>query len=108
MPNFLENLFAQLQRNSARTILREIHGDQFTNVTGGQLLAQIQQAREALRRHNLQPGAAPSRPSIRPEQPHPATPSPPRTVIPTGADRLFSSAFASCERVGLRSQGISL
>jgi hypothetical protein len=27
--------------------------------------------------------------SIRPEQPHPATPSPPRTVIPTGADRLF-------------------
>jgi hypothetical protein len=45
MPNFLENLFAQLHRNSARTILREIHGDQFTNVTGGQLLAQIQQAR---------------------------------------------------------------
>ena len=56
MPNFLENLFAQLHRNSARTILREIHGDQFTNVTGAQLLAQIQQAREALRRHNLQPG----------------------------------------------------
>ncbi len=55
MPNFLENLFAQLHRNSARTILREIHGDQFTNVTGGQLLAQIQQAREALRRHNLKP-----------------------------------------------------
>jgi long-chain acyl-CoA synthetase len=56
MPNFLENLFAQLHRNSARTILREIRGDQFTNVTGGQLLAQIQQAREALRRHHLQPG----------------------------------------------------
>ena len=47
-------------------------------------------------------------PSIQPEQPHPATPNPPRTVIPTGADRLFSSAFASCERVGLRSGGISL
>jgi hypothetical protein len=31
-----------------------------------------------------------------------------RTVIPTGAGRLFSSAFASCERVGLRSGGISL
>jgi long-chain acyl-CoA synthetase len=56
MPNFLENLFAQLHRNSVRTILREIHRDQFTNVTGGQLLAQIQQARESLRRHNLQPG----------------------------------------------------
>ena len=55
MPNFLENLFSQLHRNSARTILREIRGDQFTNVTGAQLLAQIQQAREALRRHNLKP-----------------------------------------------------
>jgi long-chain acyl-CoA synthetase len=56
MPNFLENLFAQLHRNSARTILREIHGDQFTNVTGGQLLTQIQQTREALGQHHLQPG----------------------------------------------------
>ena len=56
MPNFLENLFAQLHRNSAGTILPEIHGNQFTNVTGGQLLAQIQQAREALRLHHLQPG----------------------------------------------------
>jgi long-chain acyl-CoA synthetase len=56
MPNFLENLFAQLHRNSDRTILREIHGDQFRNVTGGQLLTQIQQTREALGQHHLQPG----------------------------------------------------
>jgi long-chain acyl-CoA synthetase len=56
MPNFLENLFAQLNRSSTRVVLREIHGEQFRNVTGAQLLAQIQIAREALRRHNLQPG----------------------------------------------------
>lgn len=55
MPNFLENMFAQLQRNPARVVLREIHGDQFHNVTAAQLLSQIQQARESLRRHNLQP-----------------------------------------------------
>ena len=56
MPNFLEDIFAQLHRNPTRVVLREIHGDQFTNVTGAQLLAQIHQAREALRRHHLQPG----------------------------------------------------
>jgi long-chain acyl-CoA synthetase len=54
MSNFLENLFAQLRRNPTRTVLREIRGDQFTNVTGDQLLSQIQQARAALRRLNLQ------------------------------------------------------
>jgi long-chain acyl-CoA synthetase len=56
MPNFLENLFTQLLRASTRTILREIHGEQFRNITGAQLLSQIQQARESLRRYNLQPG----------------------------------------------------
>jgi long-chain acyl-CoA synthetase len=56
MPNFLENLFAQLHRASTRTVLREIHGEQFRSVTGAQLLSQIQQVRESLRRHNLQPG----------------------------------------------------
>ena len=47
-------------------------------------------------------------PSFRPEQTAPRNSNAARTVIPTGADRLFSSAFASCERVGLRSGGISL
>jgi hypothetical protein len=47
-------------------------------------------------------------PSFRPEQAAPRNSNAARTVIPTGADRLFSSAFASCERVGLRSGGISL
>jgi long-chain acyl-CoA synthetase len=56
MSNFLENIFAQLQRSSSRVVLREIHGDKFVDVSGNDLLRQIQRAREAVRRHNLQPG----------------------------------------------------
>ena len=56
MPNFLENIFAQLQRSSTRVVLREIRGEQFVNVTGKELLEQVQQARTALHRYNLQPG----------------------------------------------------
>jgi long-chain acyl-CoA synthetase len=56
MPNFLENIFAQLQRCSGRVVLREIRGEKFEEVSGNDLLRQIQRAREALRRHNLQPG----------------------------------------------------
>jgi long-chain acyl-CoA synthetase len=55
MPNFLENLFSQLHRSSTRTVLREVRGDQFQNITGAQLFSQIQIAREALRRYHLQP-----------------------------------------------------
>jgi long-chain acyl-CoA synthetase len=56
MSNFLENIFAQLQRSSSRVVLREIHGDKFVDVSGNDLLRQIQRAREAVRRHDLQPG----------------------------------------------------
>jgi long-chain acyl-CoA synthetase len=56
MSNFLENIFAQLQRSSSRAVLREIHGDKFVDVSGNDLLRQIQRARETVRRHNLQPG----------------------------------------------------
>jgi long-chain acyl-CoA synthetase len=56
MPNFLENIFAHLQRTSSRVVLREIHGDKFVDVSGNDLLQQIQRAREAVRRDNLQPG----------------------------------------------------
>ena len=56
MPNFLENIFAQLQRSSTRVGLREIRGEQFVDVTGRELLEQVQQVRAALRRYNLQPG----------------------------------------------------
>jgi long-chain acyl-CoA synthetase len=56
MPNFLENIFAELQRSSTRIVLREIRGEQFVSVTGKELLEQVQQVRSALRRYNLQPG----------------------------------------------------
>jgi long-chain acyl-CoA synthetase len=56
MPNFLENIFTQLQRSSTRIVLREIRGEQFVSVTGKELLEQVQQVRSALRRYNLQPG----------------------------------------------------
>ncbi len=56
MPNFLETIFAQLQRSAGRVVLREIHGEQFVSVTGGELLDQVQQVRAYLRRSDLRPG----------------------------------------------------
>jgi len=56
MSSFLENIFAQLQQSSGRVVLREIHGETFVNVTGKELLAQVERARVALRRYRLQPG----------------------------------------------------
>jgi long-chain acyl-CoA synthetase len=56
MGNFRENLFEQLQRAANRVILREIHGDQFTSVTGKELLEQVGRARSYLRDLGLQAG----------------------------------------------------
>ena len=56
MPNFLENIFAQLKRADGRVVLREIRGEQFVSVTGGELLEQVQRVRGYLRRAGLQPG----------------------------------------------------
>ena len=56
MPNFIENLFAQLERSAGRVVLREIRGEQFVSVTGGELLDQIQRARACLRRFGLVAG----------------------------------------------------
>jgi long-chain acyl-CoA synthetase len=56
MPNFLENIFAELQRSSTRVVLREVRGEQLVHVTGQALLEQVQQVRSALHRYNLQPG----------------------------------------------------
>jgi long-chain acyl-CoA synthetase len=56
MPSFLETIFAQLRRSAGRVVLREIHGDLFVSVTGGELLDQVQQVRAYLRRSNLRPG----------------------------------------------------
>jgi hypothetical protein len=44
MPNFLENIWAQLQRSTNRVVLREIHGERLVSVTGAELLGQVQHA----------------------------------------------------------------
>jgi long-chain acyl-CoA synthetase len=56
MPNFLEDLLTQLQHNADRVVLREIHGESFVGVTGGELMLRVQHVRAALCRFNLQPG----------------------------------------------------
>jgi long-chain acyl-CoA synthetase len=56
MSNFLETIFAQLQRSSGRVVLREIHGEQFVSVTGKELLEQVRQVQGYLRGAGLRPG----------------------------------------------------
>ena len=56
MSNFLDTIFAQLQRSSGRVVLREIRGEQFVSVTGKELLEQVWQVRAYLRHAGLQPG----------------------------------------------------
>ena len=56
MANFLESIFVQLKRADDRVVLREIHGANFTTVTGNELLAQVQRARGYIRRFGLLPG----------------------------------------------------
>ena len=55
MPNFLENIFAQLKRANARVVLREIRGEAFVSVTGSELLDQVQQVRAFLRHAGVKP-----------------------------------------------------
>jgi long-chain acyl-CoA synthetase len=55
MANFLEAIFAQLQRADERAVLREIHGETFTTVTGRELLAQVQRGRSYVRKFGLVP-----------------------------------------------------
>jgi long-chain acyl-CoA synthetase len=56
MSNFLETIFAQLQRSAERVVLREIHGQQFVSVTGKELLDQVRQVRAYVRGIDLHPG----------------------------------------------------
>ena len=56
MPNFLENIFAQLQRGADRVVLREIHGEQFVSTTGRELLDQVRGIRAYLRNAGLRTG----------------------------------------------------
>ncbi len=56
MPNFLENIFAQLKRAEGRVVLREIRGEKFVSVTGREVLDQIQRVRRFLRASGLRAG----------------------------------------------------
>jgi long-chain acyl-CoA synthetase len=56
MSNFLDAVFAQLQRGAGRVVLREIRGDEFVSVTGRELLEQVRHARSYLRLSGLQKG----------------------------------------------------
>jgi long-chain acyl-CoA synthetase len=56
MPNFLDDIFAQLKKADSRVVLREIHGEKFVSVSGRELLEQVQRVRAYLRRTGLQPG----------------------------------------------------
>jgi len=56
MPNFLEDIFAQLKRAHDRVVLREIQGQEFVSVTGEELLEEVQRVREFLRHSGIQCG----------------------------------------------------
>jgi long-chain acyl-CoA synthetase len=56
MSNFLENIFAQLKRAHDRVVLREIRGQEFVSMTGGELLDEVQRVRAFLRHSGIQRG----------------------------------------------------
>jgi long-chain acyl-CoA synthetase len=53
---FLEQIFDRLQRAASAPVVREIHDGSFVSVTGGELLAMIQQARQFLVARGMQKG----------------------------------------------------
>src|SRR5208283_2024616 len=56
MVNFLENIFANLQKAGDRVVLREVRGAEFASVTGKQLLEQVENARVYLRLSGMHRG----------------------------------------------------
>jgi long-chain acyl-CoA synthetase len=56
MANFLQNIFARLQRSADRIVLREVHGDQFVSKSGAELLRLIEAGRQWLRDTGVRPG----------------------------------------------------
>lgn len=56
MPNFLENIFANLRKAADRVVLREVRGEEFVSVTGKQLLEQIASARAYIRQRGVHAG----------------------------------------------------
>ena len=53
---FLENIFDRLQSAAAGSVVREIHGGQVVSITGAELLAMVQQARNFLVSQGLKRG----------------------------------------------------
>jgi len=53
---FLENIFERLQRDASAPVVREIHEGRVVSVTGGELLAMVQQARDYLVARGLKKG----------------------------------------------------
>ena len=56
MANFLQRIFLRLQASSHCVVAREVRGDQFVPVTGGELLARVERARQWLRSEQIAPG----------------------------------------------------
>src|SRR5258708_3983852 len=56
MLNFLDGIFSQLQRSTARVMLGQSRGEHFVRLTGRELLDQVQFARAYLRGAGFQPG----------------------------------------------------
>ncbi len=56
MPNFLDNLFAQIQRASDRIVLQELSASGMVSIRGKELLQKVRCVRAWLRRAGLQPG----------------------------------------------------
>jgi len=54
--NFIDEIFARLKRADSRVVLREVHGEQFTDISGKELFEQVSRVRGQLRRLGLQPG----------------------------------------------------
>lgn len=56
MANFLENVFAELQKAAERVVLREVRGNKFVSVSGRELLDLVARARAYFRQAGVQAG----------------------------------------------------
>jgi len=56
MASFLEKIFEGLERSKDRVVLREVRGEQFVSVSGGELLELVQRSRAWLRACGIHPG----------------------------------------------------
>src|SRR5271157_4136112 len=56
MTNFLENVFAELQKAAERVVLREVRGVEFVSVSGRELLDLVARVRAYLRQAGVQAG----------------------------------------------------